>query len=143
MGRREGLVTVMLMQFVPPPPTVHQEYTNMMVKIMLTMMIMSLGRNDLHFYLGTAQISIITFRKRKVSLQERKKDIFRNKSTMSSTPPPPRPHSPPPLIVLWQFRFPKGCLKCLGPNSGWLQSSQTTNQSTCSRSRMELTIKSI
>ena len=96
MGRREGLVTVMLMQFVPPPPTVHQEYTNMMVKIMLTMMIMSLGRNDLHFYLGTAQISIITFRKRKVSLQERKKDIFRNKSTMSSTPHPP---GPTPLLL--------------------------------------------
>ena len=35
----EGLVTVMLMQFVPPSPTVHQEYTNMMVGMVVTMML--------------------------------------------------------------------------------------------------------
>ena len=35
----EGLVTVMLMQFVPPSLTVHQEYTNMMVGMMVTMML--------------------------------------------------------------------------------------------------------
>ena len=39
MGGREGLVTVMLMQFVPPSLTVHQEYTNMMVGMVVTMML--------------------------------------------------------------------------------------------------------
>ena len=33
----EGLVTVMLMQFVPPPPTVQQEYTNMMLTMIIRM----------------------------------------------------------------------------------------------------------
>ena len=38
VGGRGG-VTVMLMQFVHHSPTVHQEYTNMMVKMRLTMII--------------------------------------------------------------------------------------------------------
>ena len=37
VGGWKGWVTVMLMQFVHHSPTVHQEYTNMMVKMRLTM----------------------------------------------------------------------------------------------------------
>ena len=44
-GRREGWVTVMLMQFVPLPPTVHQEYTNDWVKMTNRMKYLMAGWN--------------------------------------------------------------------------------------------------
>ena len=44
-GRREGWVTVMLMQFVPLPPTVHQEYTNVRVKMTNRMKYLMVGLN--------------------------------------------------------------------------------------------------
>ena len=44
-GRREGWVTVMLMQFVPLPPTVHQEYTNVRVKMTNRMKYLMAGWN--------------------------------------------------------------------------------------------------
>ena len=44
-GRREGWVTVMLMQFVPLPPTVHQEYTNVRVKMTNMMKYLMVGWN--------------------------------------------------------------------------------------------------
>ena len=100
---REGWVTVMLMQFAPPPPTVHQEYTNTMVKIILTMMIrMRMGRLGCIWALLKSALIHGNSEEEKYSIRKKKEQIYWDKSTTSS--PPIQPPTTPPLIVLWQNR---------------------------------------